>query len=512
VTGVVDDATALALGLASSPLLGLSQGTRGEAVRRLQEKLIAAGVAVPGGADGIFGTGTAAAVKQFQKGRGLAQTGTVDAATAAALGSVTVGSAGSSSSGSTGSSSSGSSGSSNVSLVGLRIGSRGAAVTPLQRQLSKAGFDVVGGADGVFGVLTANALSSFQYSVGLKANAIVTEQTAAALAKAANSGGGGGGGAGAGASSPLLGLKYGSLGSNVRKLQEALMRAGIELRGGADGVFGPATSEALKAFQRSQGLAATGIVDDATAAALKNPKPITAGGGTSGSSASGYAQYGEKGARVIALQTALARAGITLRGGVDGDFGAGTSAAIMDFQRAHGLPVTGRVDDATAAKLGLSKQDAPTAPDPSTVRMRAFPVQGRCYFADSWMFPRSGGRVHLGVDIIAPQGNAVYAVADGTITKLYNDYPGSLAGNAVRLTTSDGTYFFYAHMVSIAKGIKLGSKVRAGQIVGFVGSTGSSATNHLHFEVHPRGGSAVNPYPLVKAIDACNVTRLLPQP
>lgn len=587
-SGVVDDATALALGLASSPLLGLTQGTRGDAVKQLQQRLIDAGITVPGGADGIFGSATTAALKQFQTARGLNASGAVDAATAAALGSVS-----SSNGPSTGSPPSSNTGSpSNGSLVGLRIGSRGEAVKTLQKQLIQAGFSMVGGADGVFGVLTASALSSFQRSAGLKGTGVVDEATATALANAAQGGGNtdGGTGSNGGASSPLLGLAYGatgsavktlqetlmkagvavrggadgifgfatqtalkqyqqavgvpatgkvdqatasalasgkpvndggsgspllglkagSLGTSVRALQEALMKAGITVRGGADGIFGPATAQALKQFQTSQGLPATGVVDDATVAALANPKPVS-GGDTSTPSA-GYAQYGEKGARVIALQTALVKAGIVLRGGVDGDFGAGTSAAVMDFQRANGLAVTGRVDDATAAKLGLAKQDPPTAPDPSTVSFHVFPVQGRCYFTDTWRATRSGGRIHLGVDVIAPQGKLVYAVSDGTITKVYSDYPGSLSGNGVRLSQGDGTYFFYAHMVSVAEGIQVGTKVKAGQVVGYVGSTGSSATNHLHFEVHPKGGSAVNPYPMIKAIDGCARTDPLPQP
>ena len=138
--------------------------------------------------------------------------------------------------------------------------------------------------------------------------------------------------------------------------------------------------------------------------------------------------------------------------------------------------------------------------------------QGPCGFGDSYGFPRSGGRTHQGIDVIARAGNELYAVADGKITKTYVDYPGSLAGNGIRLTTSDGTYFFYAHMSELAEGIDVGVPVRAGQVIGYVGSTGSSGTPHLHFEIHPQGGAAINPYPLVKAIDACDVTDPLPQP
>ncbi|MHB1130096.1 MAG: M23 family metallopeptidase, partial [Ilumatobacteraceae bacterium] len=88
---------------------------------------------------------------------------------------------------------------------------------------------------------------------------------------------------------------------------------------------------------------------------------------------------------------------------------------------------------------------------------------------------------------------------------------GSLSGNALRLSQSDGTYFFYAHMDSFAAGIAVGTPVHAGQIIGYVGSTGNAGGPHLHFEVHPFGGDPVNPYPVVKVVDACNATEVLPQ-
>jgi murein DD-endopeptidase MepM/ murein hydrolase activator NlpD len=146
------------------------------------------------------------------------------------------------------------------------------------------------------------------------------------------------------------------------------------------------------------------------------------------------------------------------------------------------------------------------------VTIDVFPMQGRCWFGDTWHYPRGGGRLHEGVDIIGAQGKAIYAVVDGTITRTYTDRPGSLTGNGVRLSTSDGTYFFYAHFSELAPGIEVGTKVKAGQIIGYNGQTGNAGTPHLHFEVHPQGGAAVNPYPIVKAVDACSVTDVLPQP
>jgi murein DD-endopeptidase MepM/ murein hydrolase activator NlpD len=282
---------------------------------------------------------------------------------------------------------------------------------------------------------------------------------------------------------------------------------GWTLAGGADGVFGANTRTVLVQAQQANGVPATGVVDDATARlfnATSTPNTATpaqpAGGG---STAAGFAAYDEHGARTVALQKALLNAGIAVKGGADGVFGAGTASAIMAFQKARGLPVTGKVDAATAAALGLAPMDRPAAPPPVAVSLQAKPVQGPCYYGDTWTAARGNGRVHLGVDIAAKEGNALYAVASGTVTKVYSPATDSLAGNGLRITQSDGTYFFYAHLSSLAPGIGVGSTVSAGQLVGYVGKTGNAGVPHLHLEVHPGGGAAVNPYPIVKAIGAC---------
>jgi peptidoglycan hydrolase-like protein with peptidoglycan-binding domain len=470
-------------GSVESPFLGLKIGARGETVQKMQQALIHSGFNVVGGADGIFGVLTANALSSFQHSHGLAANAVVDVETAKHLDETSAAKGETPGSGEGGSNAA-------SPLFGLRYGSLGSDVEQLQQRLIDLGVRVRGGADGVFGTATQAALKEFQQSEGLPQSGIVDDATAGALASSD-------GVSGAAGSSPFLGLKAGSLGNSVKGLQQALIDAGVRVRGGADGIFGPATASALKDFQTSQGLPGTGVVDAVTIAALSDPKPPT----DSTVEVGGFAVYGEKGSRVLALQAALVEAGIALRGGIDGSFGGGTSAAVMEFQRQNGLSVTGKVSDATAAALGLERAPAPTA---------VFPVQGSCYYGDSWGYPRGGGRAHLGVDIIAPAGKLLYAVTDGRVTKVYKDYPGSLAGNGVRLTMDDGTYFFYAHMSEIADGIELGVPVKAGQVLGYVGNTGNSGTNHLHFEVHPKGGAAVNPYPLVQAIDACDVTDPLP--
>ncbi len=319
---------------------------------------------------------------------------------------------------------------------------------------------------------------------------VVSEATARALGLIS------GGGTPSPGSSPYAGLRQGSIGPKVKELQQALMRTGLVLLGGADGVFGPATASALRLFQRVNGIAVTGVVDDATA------KALGLGQQHPGVTQPGYPSYGERSARVVALQRALIRAGISFAGGADGSFGAATTGAIIRFQRMRGIPVSGKVDQATANALGLHPMPAPP-PLTTPVHISRFPVAPPCWFGDSWLAPRGGGRQHLGVDIIASAGRTIYAVNDGTITTKYRDQRGSLAGNAIKLTRADGTYFFYAHLSRFARGINVGTRVSAGQVIGFVGTTGNSAGPHLHFEVHPRGGSAVNPYPIVKEVDRC---------
>ena len=145
-------------------------------------------------------------------------------------------------------------------------------------------------------------------------------------------------------------------------------------------------------------------------------------------------------------------------GGADGVFGAGTASAVMAFQRAKGLTVSGKVDAATAAALGLAAAAAPAAAPAVTVQLEAKPVQGPCYYGDTWSAARGNGRVHLGVDIVAAEGNQLYAVATGRVSQIYTDAPGSLSGNGLKIARPDGTYFFYAHLSALAPGIAVGTR------------------------------------------------------
>ena len=165
-----------------------------------------------------------------------------------------------------------------------------------------------------------------------------------------------------------------------------------------------------------------------------------------------------------------------------------------------------------AVTTSTTMPGATTVSGEQPVQLASFPTQGPCWFIDTWRAPRGGGRLHEGVDIMAKAGQYVYAVQAGTLTKQTVDRPGSLSGNAWWLTGADGSYYFYAHLTAFAADLRVGSKVAAGQVIGYVGRTGNASGAHLHFEVHPRGGAAVNPTPIVRAVDGCTTSTPPAQP
>jgi len=522
-SGEVDDATASALGLAGgnaaaaetaaapSSVSGLQQGASGEEVKDLQRKLSESGVFVPGGADGSFGPGTATAVSNFQRWNGLTISGVVDAATAGALG---LGAASSAPAAAPATATAAATTDTNP-YVGLKLGAGGALVKDLQSALIGAGVNVRGGADGSFGNATKSALASYQQANGLTASGEVDSATAGKLplgstaatpapaaatpAPAATS------------DNKYVGLSVGAQGSKVKELQVALQGTGLVVRGGADGSFGNATKTALIAFQSVNGIEQTGVLTEKGAGILALGAPAASAAAPAqatglASTAEGFAQKGESSERVRLTQQLLIDWGISVSGGADGSFGNATAAAISGFQKAHGLAVSGTITQATADKMGLSPSSATPAPPELSIVLKRFPLQGQCYFGNTWHAPRGNGRLHKGVDLIAEEGKLLYAVTDGTITKQYWDQPGKLSGNGLRLAEDNGTYYTYLHMSDFAPGIEVGVKVKAGDVIGFVGNTGSSATSHLHFEIHPGGGAAVNPYPYVQAVDDCGNT------
>jgi murein DD-endopeptidase MepM/ murein hydrolase activator NlpD len=97
--------------------------------------------------------------------------------------------------------------------------------------------------------------------------------------------------------------------------------------------------------------------------------------------------------------------------------------------------------------------------------------------------------MHRGVDFAAPTGTPVYAAADGVVESVRSERG---YGNVVRLRHQGGMVTLYAHLSRFAPGMRAGVRVRQGQTIGRVGSTGMSTGPHLHFEILV-AGRAVNP-------------------
>jgi murein DD-endopeptidase MepM/ murein hydrolase activator NlpD len=131
-----------------------------------------------------------------------------------------------------------------------------------------------------------------------------------------------------------------------------------------------------------------------------------------------------------------------------------------------------------------------------------FPVAGPHSFISSFGFPRSGGRRHKGNDVMAKTGMPLVACVSGTIERV-NRHDSGLGGITIYLKGDNGDVYYYAHLSKIESGIETGTSVTAGQLIGYVGHSGnaSSSAPHLHFEYHPGGGAAVNPYQLLCSAD-----------
>ena len=293
----------------------LRLGSKGEAVRNLQNLLISKGYSCgASGADGDFGQGTYNAVIAFQKANGLDPDGIVGPLTWAILNGL------------------GSSGNSTL----LKVGSKGEAVRNLQNLLISKGYSCgASGADGDFGQGTYNAVVAFQKVNGLDADGVVGPATWAALNGSINC-------------NSLL--KIGNKGTEVVRLQNALISKGYSCgASGADGDFGQGTYNAVVAFQRDYGLDVDGIVGPATWNALSNII----------SNSQAMLRLGSKGDEVRKLQKLLISKGYSCgASGADGDFGQGTYNAVINFQRGNGLGVDGIVGPATWRALEYAKATA----------------------------------------------------------------------------------------------------------------------------------------------------------
>ncbi len=150
-----------------------------------------------------------------------------------------------------------------------------------------------------------------------------------------------------------------------------------------------------------------------------------------------------------------------------------------------------RAAAAAAAAAAASGYASSAYVDPSG---RTCPVAGAHSFSDTWGAPRSGGRTHTGVDMVAPTGTPLVSIENGYIWSMNWHWAG---GNGLYIRGDSGDIYYYAHMNGYAPGLGDGQRVGVGQLVGFVGSTGNSAIPHLHLAYQPGGGRLTNPYQLM---------------
>ena len=230
-------------------------GARGAAVSYLQERLNAHGASLK--VDGVFGSATLRAVKSQQSRAGIGVDGVVGPKTWVAL---------------TGTAATAPS----TSQPKLRVGSRGAAVTSLQKQLNASGASLR--VDGVFGSATASAVRALQSSAGIGVDAVVGPKTWAALGKGTSIGSGGTSAPSAPpASVGHPKLRKGDRGAAVRTLQSGLNASGASIA--VDGVFGSGTASAVRALQSAAGIGVDGVVGPKTWNALDSDVRISSGSG-----------------------------------------------------------------------------------------------------------------------------------------------------------------------------------------------------------------------------------------
>ncbi len=96
---------------------------------------------------------------------------------------------------------------------------------------------------------------------------------------------------------------------------------------------------------------------------------------------------------------------------------------------------------------------------------------------------------------MASLGTPAVACVSGSVSVKYGSRTSYGGGYSLWLIGNDGNHYYYAHLDSFAV---TGGSVSAGQVIGYVGNTGCpSSSPHLHFEIHPGGGAAINPYPIL---------------
>lgn len=162
------------------------------------------------------------------------------------------------------------------------------------------------------------------------------------------------------------------------------------------------------------------------------------------------------------------------------------------------------LDDRADAKLVAEVEDQARQRDAALAKLTQLAQQQADKLRlNQWVLPLSGYRLtasfgqysglwshyHTGLDFAAPSGTPIVAIANGVVTSV--GYDGAY-GNKTVITLDDGTELWFCHQTSYT--VSAGQEVRAGEVIGYVGSTGNVTGPHLHLEVRPGAGDPVDPY------------------
>jgi biotin carboxyl carrier protein len=260
------------------------------------------------------------------------------------------------------------------------------------------------------------------------------------------------------------------------KSDVAALQVGLRLEhlyaGPVDGLLGPRTVEGIRELERRAGLAVTGRPGRRVRLAFGSFGLRQLGSRVLSPGAGGW--------DVARFQFLLAWQGFP-SGPFNGRYTERTARAVRRFQRAKGMDVDGIAGAATQAAVRHHPPESP-------VRLRP-PVESPL----TGFFGPRDDRFHTGVDYAAATGTRVHAAAAGTVTYA-GWHPGGW-GFLVSIAHGGGVRSMSAHLSRVD--VKVGQRVRAGETIGGVGSSGISSGPHLHFEARLRG-AAFDPLPSLR--------------
>ncbi|MEK9664958.1 MAG: peptidoglycan DD-metalloendopeptidase family protein [Candidatus Nanopelagicales bacterium] len=244
----------------------------------------------------------------------------------------------------------------------------------------------------------------------------------------------------------------------------------------------------LAALGAAAALAATAVIAMPTAAQAAKAKDKPAAYAV----AAPVLKTGDRGEAVKVLQRALEL------DKASGYFGPVTRIAVKKLQKANDLGATGVVGVETWSVLGKAIAQEAAKADSSFGDVQ---VGGRFCPALNFSYGDGigAGRGHMGLDMMGKRGEPIYAIDAGTVTR-----SGYQSNGAMILDIDDkkGSMWFYGHFSKILVG--KGDKVQAGQLIGYMGDTGSPGAVHLHIELRPNGwgGSARDAEPVIRELCA----------